>query len=170
MDGGAGDASSTLCAVRRLPVLLLCLPLLSAACGGDGTLSKKELIQRGDRICSESNKELEPVFAKVFKPGEGNPPADKAAPVLAEATKIVRRQYERFADLKPAKGDKKAFAGFVENFESTVKLLDEAAKEAEKGNTDGYLRQLQLANEADSSTAEAMKRFGFRDCAGVKEG
>lgn len=155
--------------MRRLPVLLLCLSLPSAACGGDDSLSKKELIERGDKICEESNKQLEPVFAKAFEPGKGNPPADKAAPVLSEAAKVVRRQYERFADLKPAKADKKAFDGFVENFESTVKLLDEAAEAAGKGDTDGYLRKLQLANEADSSTAEGMKRFGFQACAGVTE-
>jgi hypothetical protein len=147
-----------------LPISLL---VIAAACGGDSALSKKELIERGDAICSESNKKLEPVFAKVFKPGEGNPPADKAAPVLAEAAKVVSRQYERFADLKPAKADKKAFQGFVENFGSTVKLLEEAAEEAKKGSTEGYLRKLQLANEADSSTAEGMKRFGFKACAGV---
>jgi hypothetical protein len=154
--------------VRRLVVPFLCL-FLVAACGGDDSLSKTELIKRGDAICTESNKKLEPVFSKAFKPGEGNPPADKAAPVLAEAATIVRRQYERFADLKPAKADKKEFDRFVENFDSTVKLLDEAAEKAKKGDTEGYLRQLALANEADSSTAEAMKRFGFRACAGVTE-
>jgi acyl-CoA reductase-like NAD-dependent aldehyde dehydrogenase len=154
--------------VRLALIPLLCLSV-AAACGGDDSLSKAELVKRGDAICTESNRKLEPVFAKAFKPGEGNPPADKAAPVLEEAAQIVRNQYERFADLNPPKADKKEFDRFAENFESTVKFLDEAAKAAKKGDTEGYLKQLQLANEADSSTAEAMKRFGFRACAGVTE-
>ena len=64
----------------RFPALLAFVLVTAAACGGEEALSKSELIKRGDAICSESNKQLEPVFAKAFKPGEGNPPADKAAP------------------------------------------------------------------------------------------
>jgi hypothetical protein len=148
--------------------VVLCLSI-SAACGGDEALSKADLIKKGDAICTDSNKRLEPVFGKVFKAGEGNPPADKAAPVLKEAAKLVRRQYERFAALEPGKKEKKDFERFVETFKTTVTLLDEAVVAAEKGDGEGYLKKLQLANEADSSTAPDMKAFGFKSCAGVAE-
>jgi hypothetical protein len=153
--------------VRRVLIPLLCLSI-SAACGGD-ELSKADLIKKGDAICRDSNKRLEPVFGKVFKPGEGNPPADKAAPILKEAAKLVRRQYERFAALEPGDKEKKDFKRFVETFKTTVTLLDESVVAAEKGDSEGYLKKLQLANEADSSTSGDMKAFGFKSCAGVAE-
>lgn len=140
--------------------------LLLAGCEEEG-LTRQQLVSRGDQVCKQTAEKLNPLFAKLFPTGEETPPAAEAAPTMNEAARLVRQEAEALSRLEPQAQLRDDFRPIARGLRESAGVLEESAKLASGGDTEGYLEKLQEANRVDQDTRDLLVKFGFSDCGGA---
>jgi hypothetical protein len=138
---------------------------LAIGCGGkDDGLAKAELIKRGDAVCAAANDRSGEVFSKLFPNGDETPPAAQAAPLMAQVEFITTSAYRDLHALDARAGDEAGYAKVLDRYHALASAIQRSAKLAAAGDTEGYLQQMQHANEAYAAIGRPAKAFGFRSC------
>lgn len=134
--------------------------------GARDRLSEAELVAEADRICLAANEELGPIFGELFPTGTETPPADEAAPLMAEAAEIIDDQMRALVALKPSSEQQAQWLEIEKLFRDIDRLVQRSAQLAAKGDTEGYLTKLGEANEVGAKAAEIFAELGSEGCAG----
>jgi hypothetical protein len=152
---------------RQLSTAILAATFLVLAGCEEQGLTRQQLVSRGDRVCKRTAERLNPLFTKLFPTGEETPPAPEAAPTMNEAARLVRQEAEALSRLEPQEQLEDDFRPIVRGLREGAGVLEESARLASGGDTEGYLAKLQEANRVDQDTRDLMVEFGFTDCGGA---
>ncbi len=129
-------------------------------------LSAAELAAQADAICADAAEQLNPLFAELFPTGSETPPADEAAPIMAQAADAITAEIRALTALKPPQ---QLQADWLQ-LERLLRRIDHevrwSAQLAARGDTDGYLQVLQGANELDAESREIFAAIGATTCSG----
>jgi hypothetical protein len=132
--------------------------LLFAACGGDAA-TRKDVIARGNAICSQSLASIRSV----------PPPAGASAPELAAYLKKVRpiidHEASQLAALPRPSQSKATLDSFVAAFGATDRAYREAAAAAGRGDAAEAARALSTLRS--SKVASLAGAYGLTDCTGT---
>lgn len=147
------------------------IALALGACGSDepegpARLSRAEVVQQGDQLCTDTEEKLGPVFGELFPTGSETPPAAQAAEPMRTAATLLREEYDQLSALRPPEDDEEKFEAILQKFDAAVTDVEKSAALAAAGDTDGYLQALEAANASDGESRELMRDYGFEACAG----
>ncbi len=168
--GGRGRSSHRVWLARVAAALLvMAVPLtVAVSAGAKERLTAGELATRADAICAEAAEQLDPLFAELFATGGETPEASEAAPVLAEAERILSEEVRDLTALKPPRELRAEWHDVERLMRRLLHHARRAALLARQGDTEGYLTALAAANEVDAEARQAFERVGARGCARTK--
>lgn len=136
--------------------LVVVLAASVAGCGGSGTLSHAQLVERGDAICKTANQQLGAV-----------PSVTNRSQLLAVIDKTYasgRDQISKLQKLNVGGADRPAFAAFLHAFDATVTDFHDMGTALASNNlsalTAAHSRQLRDM----PGIAPAAQRVGFKVC------
>ncbi|MGB7686310.1 MAG: hypothetical protein WBL45_11075, partial [Solirubrobacterales bacterium] len=125
------------------------------------TLSRGQLIEQGDAICTESQDTYR-TYLDRFPSGEGEPDVIYSRLLVGISSKAINR----FNALRPPPSLEKPFDEYVKAQEQVGQWDRDALRAAEAEDTTAYL----TAREDRDSTAEERRQLaedvGFRECSG----
>lgn len=153
---------------RTLCVLVLSLLLFSTACdgGGDGgengetltaQLSRAELIEKVDEICSVGRSQLENL----------EPPKSlkESAPFLREILPVIRDQLVEIRELgEPPADGREIYLQWIEARDGIVETTAKMIGAAEEGDEDQFQQLAALQQGLDQQADKAANEYGFKVC------
>ena len=144
-----------------LVVMSLGLLIVFAGCGSSNTLTKAELIEKGDKIC-ETYKE---------KTDKIQPP--KNFQDLEKSTEQVKQNaqeaFDDFSDLNPPKDDEGTIDEFLSIKEELIGQMDEVIKAAADQDAAKVQKIVQEGTEKGDKSKEIASEYGFKVC-GTEDG
>jgi hypothetical protein len=152
--------------IRITPVAVLIVGLALLGCGGEDAPSKEEFANNADRICRDTEKELEEIGQSADSPEE-------LTDVLDQAIDKTREAADDLADLeRPEGADGDRAEKFVEGFRSelndklvpAIEDLRQAVKDKDSQAAQEAAQQLQQL-EASKSDRYA-RELGASACVG----
>jgi serine/threonine protein kinase len=128
---------------------------------GKDTLTRSQLIERGDAICTESQEKYLS-YQEPFPSGEEEPDPAYSRLLVGISAKAVRQ----FNELKPPPGLKKPFGEYVKSQEKVAKWDRDALKAAEAEDTAAYLKAREDRNNTAEERRQLAEAVGFHTCSG----
>lgn len=139
----------------------------TSACGSNGGgTSHAELVADGNKICASNDAALGKLFGTLFANGDEEPPAAKAAPILADAVKVADGEAVAFGALHARKADRDVVDRVHNAFARVATLGRNASELASKGDQ-RYLAALAKTNDAATGAHQLAVKAGFDRCAPV---
>jgi hypothetical protein len=145
---------------RSLLIATLLLPLLGlAGCGGgDGTLTKAELVSKGDAICKSAHDQ----FAQLQK----SPPstAAEAAALTGKLISISENELNQLRDLNVSADVKPALDRYLAAREQGIAVLKKGLAAAQNGNARAYAAAQATIAKSQVKRLRLAQAVGFREC------
>lgn len=138
----------------------------SPPAGAGPRLTADALAAAADGACIEAGEQLGALFADLFPTGNELPPADEAAPIMAEAALVVARYADTITALKPPLEHQADWLEIERRTRQLDRLIQRSADAAADGETDGYLTVLGEANGVDLETRPLFESVGAVACSG----
>jgi Protein kinase domain len=123
------------------------------------TLTRSELISRGDAICTDS-RETFLGYRGEFPSGESEPSVGYSRLLVGISSKAV----SRFNALVPPPQARKAYERYVKSQEEVKGWDQDALKAAEAGNEAAYLAARETRNQTDPERQRLAEAVGFKTC------
>jgi hypothetical protein len=127
------------------------------------TLTKSELIGRGDAICTDS-RETFLGYRGEFPSGESEPSVGYSRLLVGISSNAVNR----FNALVPPAGERKAYERYVKSQEEVKGWDQDALKAAEAGDEAAYLAARETRNQTDPERQQLAEAVGFKVCSNSK--
>jgi len=146
-------------AMQRVLLLMLALPALLAACGGDDSgprLTKAEFASKADAICEKYNKQAESLDSPKSLT-ELADVADNTIPILRNAMKEWRK-------LNPPQSEADTVDEWINSVEQLVGDLEEIRDQADKGSMQGVQNVVPQADQHNRRTNELATQLGMTVC------
>jgi hypothetical protein len=146
-------------AMQRVLLLVLVLPVLVAACGGEDRgprLTKEQFASKADAICAKYNKQAESL-ASPKSLTELADVADNTIPILRNAISDWRK-------LNPPQSEEETVDEWIGSVEELVDDLEEIRDEADKGSMQGVQKVVPKADEHNRRTNELATQLGMTVC------
>jgi hypothetical protein len=151
--GGGGDATATT-TTQQEPT-----PKQQEKESPPEALSRSELIERGDAICSKS-RETFLGYRDEFPGGESEPSVGYSRLLVGISSKAV----SRFNQLTPPPSLEKPFQHYVTSQEEVRDWDRDALKAAEAGDEAAYLAARATRNETEAERQQLSDAVGFKVC------
>jgi serine/threonine protein kinase len=123
------------------------------------TLTRSELINRGDAICTDS-RETFLGYRGEFPTGESEPSVGYSRLLMAVSSKAVGR----FNELVPPPEVRRAYEHYVKSQEEVKGWDQDALKAAEAGDEAAYLAARETRNQTDAERQQLAETVGFKVC------
>jgi hypothetical protein len=146
-------------AMRRVLVLVLVLPVLAAACGGNDRgprLTKEQFASRADAICTKYNKQAESLASPKS--------LTELADVADNTIPILRNAIREWHKLKPPQSEEDTVDDWIDSVEQLVGDLEDIRDQAEKANMKGVQNVVPKADEHNRRTNELATQLGMSVC------
>jgi len=133
-----------------------------AACGSSGskTVSKAQIISKGDAICSRLNATA-PTLPKSLNPTTATPAQLKSlAPALTKTSQIISSEVSQVGALGTPSSDATLFKQILAEGRTSATDFQAAAAAAAKGDRAGFLSAFARLQAVPSHG----KQFGFHSC------
>jgi hypothetical protein len=125
------------------------------------TLSKAELIRKGDEICADSQVTFKG-YQSEFPSGEDEASVGYSRLLVNISTEAVRR----FNQLQPPASLKQPYAAYVKAQEEVAGWDRDALQAAEAEDSTAYLGARETRNETAADRKALAEEVGFRECSG----
>jgi hypothetical protein len=146
-------------AMQRALLLMLVLPVLLAACGGDDSgprLTKAEFASKADAICEKYNKQAE----SLDRPNSLTELADVADNTIP----ILRNAISEWRKLNPPQSEADTVDEWIGSVEQLVGDLEEIRDQADKGSMQGVQKVVPQADQHNRRTNELATQLGMSVC------
>jgi hypothetical protein len=146
-------------AMQRALLLMLVLPVLLAACGGDDSgprLTKAEFASKADAICEKYNKQAE----SLDRPNSLTELADVADNTIP----ILRNAISEWRKLNPPQSEADTVDEWIGSVEQLVGDLEEIRDQADKGSMQGVQKVVPQADQHNRRTNELATQLGMTVC------
>ena len=140
-------------------LLLLLVPLLLAACGGEDRgprLTREEFASQADAICKKYNEQAESL-ASPKSLTELADVADNTIPILRNAIREWRK-------LSPPESEEDTVDDWIDSVGQLVGDLEEIRDQADKGSTQGVQNVVPKADQHNRRTNELATQLGMKVC------
>ena len=140
-------------------LLLVLVPLLVAACGGEDRgprLTREQFASKADAICTKYNKQAESL-ASPKSLTELADVADNTIPILRNAMREWRK-------LNPPESEEDTVDDWIDSVDELVGDLEEIRDQADKGSTQGVHKVVPAADEHNRRTNELATQLGMKVC------
>jgi hypothetical protein len=154
--GGGGSSSSS-----------------SSEGGSSGALSKTELIDRADAVCTESQAETAPLRNKAEAiEGSSNPESPKnlarLAEILQQAGVKAEKEYAELRELQPPAGDEKVIDSMLGKAEEAATYSLKGAEALEEGELTEFSGIVGTAGPLNERAKAMAESYGFKVCGQVE--
>lgn len=164
-------APSNLHRVRALvQVVVVLIPLVGAACGGDSGESRlrtERWIEEADEICEDENDdlaELEPPEVDPFDESLTTAQLDEIAAYLERSLAIQDEMTRRFDDLGLPANDPGEIEDVLEQRERGQAAVKNAIDAAREGEGNHFVVSYRRAVTEYSKASQGAHEFGLEDC------
>jgi hypothetical protein len=123
------------------------------------TLSKADLIRKGDEICVDSRERYKQVFDPVL---EETPDISYSEELVANSTEAVHR----FSQLRPPPGLERAYDKYVGSREQVNQWDIDALDAAKEGNEAAYSEAREDRDDTEDDRKVLAEEVGFKECSG----
>lgn len=133
--------------------------LAAAGCGGgDGRLTREELIEEADAICAEFDQEIDDV--------EEPQSVEDIERYVQEIRPIVEEGTDELDELQPPEELEEEYDDWVAETRAGVDRFDELEEAAAAGDEQRIQEALQDAGEGGEEADRLADEIGFQDCGG----
>ena len=142
----------------RAAVLASMVMFVAAACGGGGDdrLTREELIEQGDAICTEYESRVDEVEAPKS--------SDDVARFVDEAKPIIEEGTDKLDELTPPEELEDDYDQWIELSRNGVAAIDDLKAAAEEGD-DARVEEILQGLDDDEAEADRLAQdIGFEDC------
>jgi hypothetical protein len=146
-------------AMQRALLLVLVLPALLAACGGDSggaRLTKAEFASKADAICEKYNKQAESLDSPKS--------LTELADVADNTIPILRNAIGEWRKLNPPQSEADTVDEWINSVELLVGDLEEMRDQADKGSMQGVQKVVPQADQHNRRTNELATQLGMSVC------
>jgi hypothetical protein len=146
-------------AMQRALLVMLVVPVLLAACGGDDRgprLTKAEFASKADAICEKYNKQAE----SLDRPNSLTELADVADNTIP----ILRNAINEWRKLNPPQSEADTVDEWIGSVEQLVGDLEEIRDQADKGSMQGVQKVVPQADQHNRRTNELATQLGMTVC------
>ena len=141
---------------RRLALVPLVL-VLAACGGGDGGLTREELVSQADAICVEFERKIDEL--------EEPQSIEALATFAREARPIFEDGLDELRELEPPEDLQVTYDRWVATGDETAKLFGELGRAAADRDQAEVRRILEQTGELDARSDRLARRIGLRECA-----
>ena len=128
---------------------------------GPKPLTRAQLIEKGDEICTDSQQTYK-TYRASFPHGEEEPDPVYSRLLVGISSKAVRR----FRSLRPPPAVKVDYMKYVKSQEEVAELDHDALDAAEEGNASGYSAVREARNVGEEARRFYAEQVGFHVCSG----
>ena len=150
---------------RLIALVAVAGPLAGAAagCGGTNSISKAELIRKGDARCAQDSRRINAIPQPRFSPQSATRARlPQAASYLAKVNPIQKSEIEYLRGLgEPTEGQKQ-WKAILADAGEVAAALEEAEDAAKDGNATRFKAQFKKLER--SNFDQLARQFGFREC------
>ena len=158
-----------------LLVLVLAVPVLVAACGGGDDegggrerLSKTELVERANAICSDFDKRVEEIQKKYearITGFEDEKSLDALAEFAGESRSTVEDGVEELRELEPPEDLEDRYDAWLATADQTLERIDELAEAAEARDRAEVGKIIRQVGEEEQDSDRLAQELGLTECA-----
>lgn len=140
-------------------LLLVLVPLLVAACGGEDRgprLTREQFASKADAICTKYNKQAESLASPKS--------LTELADVADNTIPILRNAMREWRNLNPPESEEDTVDDWIDSVDKIVGDLEEIRDQADKGSTKGVQRVVPTAARHNRRTNELATQLGMKVC------
>jgi uncharacterized membrane protein YqiK len=141
--------------------------------GSSGALSKAELIDQADAVCTESQAETAPLRKEAEAIEESSDPESpenlkRLAEILQGAGVKAEKEYAELRELQPPAADEKTIDAMLGKAEAAGTYAMEGAEALEDGELSEFSEIIKKAAPLNEGAKEMAESYGFKVCGQIE--